>query len=143
MRAIREDAVQYKVEKIEGVGVKHAATLGKAGIKNTRQLLERAASRKGRKELAQSLGVDERLILKWANMSDLMRIRGIGEEFSELLEVAGVDTVKELGKRRPEKLRQAIIDANAKRKLVRQLPSLAQCESWVKQAKEIDPMMTY
>jgi predicted flap endonuclease-1-like 5' DNA nuclease len=135
--------VNYKVEKIEGVGPKFAAMLTKAGITNTKQLLEKAATRKSRKELAQATGVDEQLILKWANMSDLMRIKGVGEEFSELLEVAGVDTVKELAKRRPDNLRQAMIDANGKRKLVRQLPSVAQCESWVKQAKEIPPVMSY
>lgn len=135
--------VQYKIEKIEGVGPKYASMLAKAGIKNTKQLLDRAATRKGRKEVAQATGVDEQLILKWANMCDLMRIKGVGEEFSELLEVAGVDTVKELGKRRPDNLRQAMVDANGKRKLVRQLPSIGQCENWVKQAKELPPMMTY
>jgi predicted flap endonuclease-1-like 5' DNA nuclease len=135
--------VQYKVEKIEGVGVKFAAMLAKAGIKNTKQLLDRAATRKGRKEVSQATGVDEQLILKWANMCDLMRIKGVGEEFSELLEVAGVDTVKELAKRRADNLRQAMVDANGKRKLVRQLPSLGQCENWVKQAKELPPVMSY
>lgn len=135
--------MQYRVEKIEGVGVKYAAMLGKAGIKNTMQLLERAASRKGRKELAQATGVDEKLILKWANMSDLMRIKGVGEEFSELLEVAGVDTVKELSKRRADKLRDAMVEANTRRKLVRQLPSAKQLEGWIGQAKGLSPMMTY
>jgi len=135
--------MQYRVEKIEGVGPKFAAILGKAGIKNTKQLLDKAATRKGRKDLAQATGVDEQLILKWANMCDLMRIRGVGEEFSELLEVAGVDTIKELAKRRPDNLRAAIVDANSKRKLVRQMPSVTQLEGWVKQAKEIAPVMTY
>ena len=135
--------MQYKVEKIEGVGSKYAAKLAGAGIKNTKQLLEKAASRKGRADLAKATGVEEKLILKWANMCDLMRIKGVGEEFSELLEIAGVDTVKELAKRRPDNLRQAMVEANEKRKLVRQLPSIGQCESWVKQAKDISPMMTY
>jgi predicted flap endonuclease-1-like 5' DNA nuclease len=135
--------MNYKVEKLEGVGPKYAAMLLKAGITHTDQLLEKAATRKGRKEVATATGVDESLILKWANMSDLMRIKGVGEEFSELLEVAGVDTVKELAKRRPDNLRQAMIDANTTRKLVRQLPSVAQLEDWVKQAKEMPPMMSY
>ncbi len=135
--------MQYKVEKIEGVGAKFAAKLATAGITNTKQLLDRAATRKGRKDLSEATGVEEKLILKWANMSDLMRIKGVGEEFSELLEIAGVDTVKELAKRRPDNLRQAMVEANAKRKLVRQLPSLNQCENWVKQAKGIAPVMTY
>ena len=135
--------MNYKVEKIEGVGPKYAAMLLKAGVTNTKQLLDKAGTRKARKELATTCGVEETLILKWANMCDLMRIKGVGEEFSELLEVAGVDTVKELAKRRPDNLRQAMIDANTKRKLVRQLPSVAQLENWVKQAKEMPPMMSY
>ena len=135
--------MQYKVEKIEGVGAKYAAKLAAAGITNTKHLLAKGASRKGRADLAKATGVDEKLILKWANMCDLMRIKGVGEEFSELLEIAGVDTVKELAKRRPDNLRQAMMDANQKRKLVRQLPSIGQCESWVKQAKDISPIMTY
>ena len=135
--------MNYKVEKIEGVGPKYAAMLLKAGVTNTKQLLDKAGTRKARKELATACGVEETLILKWANMCDLMRIKGVGEEFSELLEVAGVDTVKELAKRRPDNLRLAMIDANTKRKLVRQLPSVAQLESWVKQAKEMPPMMSY
>lgn len=135
--------MQYPVLKIEGVGPKYAAVLHKAGIKNTKQLLDKAGTRKNRKDLAQATGLDEQLILKWANMCDLMRIKGVGEEFSELLEVAGVDTVKELSKRRGENLRQAMVDANARRKLVRQLPSVAQCEGWVKQAKALAPVMTY
>jgi predicted flap endonuclease-1-like 5' DNA nuclease len=76
-------------------------------------------------------------------MSDLMRIKGVGEEFSELLELAGVDTIKELAKRRADNLHKAMIEANGKRKLVRQLPGLAQVENWVSQAKSIEPMMKY
>lgn len=135
--------MNYKVEKIEGVGVKYAGMLGKVGIRNTKQLLERGATRKGRKALAEASGIDETLILKWANMCDLMRIKGVGEEFSELLERAGVDTVKELAKRRADNLHKAMADANGKRKLVRQLPGAGQVESWVAQAKAIAPMMQY
>jgi predicted flap endonuclease-1-like 5' DNA nuclease len=135
--------VNYKVEKIEGVGPKFAAKLDKVGIRNTKQLLDRASTRKGRKDLATESGIDETLILKWANMCDLMRIKGVGEEFSELLEIAGVDTVKELGKRRADNLHKAMVEANVKRKLVRQLPGLGQVENWVTQAKAIDPIMKY
>lgn len=135
--------MNYKVDKIEGVGPKYATKLDKVGIRNTKQLLDKAATRKGRRELAEAAGIDETLILKWANMSDLMRIKGIGEEFSELLEVAGVDTVKELSKRRADNLHKAMTEANGKRKLVRQLPGVAQIENWVSQAKSIDPMMKY
>ena len=135
--------MNYKVEKIEGVGPKFAAKLDKVGIKNTKQLLERAATRKGRKDLATESGIDETLLLKWANMCDLMRIKGVGEEFSELLEIAGVDTVKELSKRRADNLRQAMVAANEKKKLVRQLPGVSQVENWVSQAKTIEPMIKY
>jgi len=135
--------VNYKVEKIEGVGAKFASKLEKVGIRNTKQLLEKAATRKGRKDLAQESGIEEKLILKWANMCDLMRIKGVGEEFSELLEVAGVDTVKELAKRKADNLHKAMGEANEKRKLVRQLPGVGQVESWVSQAKSIDPVMKY
>lgn len=140
---LMEDKVNYKVEKIEGVGPKYAAKLEKVGIRNTNQLLDKAATRKGRKELAEASGIDETLILKWANMCDLMRIKGIGEEFSELLEVAGVDTVKELRKRRADNLHKAMSEANTKKKLVRQLPGLGQVESWVVQAKAMPPIMKY
>ncbi len=135
--------MNYKIEKIEGVGPKFAAKLDKVGIRNTKQLLDRAATRKGRKDLADTSGIEEKLILKWANMSDLMRIKGVGEEFSELLEVAGVDTVKELAKRKADSLHKAMVEANEKRKLVRQLPGVAQVASWVSQAKSIDPVMKY
>lgn len=133
----------YKIEAIEGIGPKFSDTLRKAGISRSHHLLERAASRKGRKDLATSTGLDESQILKWTNMCDLMRVRGVGEEFSELLEAAGVDTVKELAQRKAENLHKAMVEANEKRKMVRQLPSLKQCESWVMQAKTLPPIMTY
>ncbi len=135
--------MNYKVEKIEGVGAKYAAKLQKVGIASTKQLLDRAATRKGRKVLAEASGIEEKLILKWANMCDLLRIKGIGEEFSELLEVAGVDTVKELSKRRADNLHKAMVEANGRRKLVRQLPGVGQIENWVSQAKAIAPVMQY
>jgi len=135
----------YKIEAVEGIGVKHAKTLRKHDIASTKTLLARGATKKGRKELATTTGIDDGLILKWCNMCDLMRVKGIASEYSELLEVAGVDTVKELRKRKPENLQQAMADANAKRKkkLVRQVPGLKQVENWVAHAKELDPVMKY
>lgn len=135
--------MSYPIEKIEGVGPKYAAKLSAAGITNTAKLLDKAATRKGRKELATVVEIDETLILKWANMCDLMRIKGVGEEYSELLEAAGVDTVKELSKRRADNLHKAMTEANGKRKMVRQLPTADQVESWVEQAKTLPPVMTY
>jgi predicted flap endonuclease-1-like 5' DNA nuclease len=138
-----EEIVNYKIETIEGVGKKFASKLDNVGIRNTRQLLDKAATRKGRKDLAAECGIEEKLILKWANMCDLMRIKGVGEEYSELLEVAGVDTVKELAKRKADNLHKAMLEANGKRKLVRQPPGASQVESWVTQAKSLDPVMQY
>lgn len=135
--------MSYPIAKIEGVGPKYAAKLSAAGITNTAKLLDKAATRKARKELATAVEIDETLILKWANMCDLMRIKGVGEEYSELLEAAGVDTVKELAKRRGDNLHKAMVEANGKRKMVRQLPTQAQVESWVEQAKTLPPVMTY
>lgn len=135
----------YKIETIEGVGAKYAKILRKNNIASTKALLDRGATKKGRKTLATETKIDESLILKWCNMCDLMRVKGIAEEYSELLEVAGVDTVKELRKRKPANLHQAMSDANAKRKkkLVRQVPGLKQVENWVSHAKELDPVMKY
>ncbi|MEM1020042.1 MAG: DUF4332 domain-containing protein, partial [Pseudomonadota bacterium] len=102
-----------------------------------------ACTPKGRKQVAADTGIDEKKILKFANMADLMRIKGVGEEYSELLEAAGVDTVKELRNRRPDNLAAKMAEVNAKKKLVRSLPSEKVVEGWVGQAKELDPVMKY
>ncbi|MGI9378493.1 MAG: DUF4332 domain-containing protein [Methyloligellaceae bacterium] len=137
--------MSYPIDTIEGIGVKYKKILKSNGIASTGKLLDAGAKKKGRQDLAKQTGIEEKLILKWTNMADLLRVKGVGEEYSELLEVAGVDTVKELRKRKPENLHQAMTEANAKRKkkLVRQLPGLAQVEKWVKHAKELKPTMTY
>jgi predicted flap endonuclease-1-like 5' DNA nuclease len=133
----------YAITKIEGIGKVHGETLQKAGIRTTAALLERAKDPKGRKALAAETGIDESRVLKWANMADLMRIRGVGEEYSELLEAAGVDTVKELKTRKPENLHAKMLEVNAARKLVRQMPSLKAVAKWVAEAGSLPPMMTY
>ena len=135
--------MRYKIETIEGVAKVYGEKLRNSGINRTDQLLDRGASKKGRQELAKACGIDEKLILKWANFCDLMRISGVGEEYSELLEAAGVDTVKELKTRRPDNLHKAMQDANKKRKMVRQTPGLKQVEKWVEQAKSLSPKITH
>ena len=132
-----------KIEAIEGIGGVYAAKLQEVGIKTTEQFLERAATRKGRKELAETLDISEKLILKWANRADLFRIKGIGEEYSDLLEAAGVDTVPELAQRNPENLHQKLLEVNAEKKLVRRPPSLKAVSSWVAQAKELPRVLSY
>ncbi len=134
----------YPIADIEGIGASYKKKLQGVGIRTTDQLLERARTPKLRSSLAAETGIEESRILKWANMADLMRVRGIGEEYSELLEAAGVDTVKELRKRRADNLAAAIAEANSgKRKLVRQLPGEKRVASWIEGAKALKPMLSY
>nr|WP_321457740.1 DUF4332 domain-containing protein [uncultured Cohaesibacter sp.] len=133
----------YPIAKIEGIGPTYAEKLSAVGITNTKKYLEKAKDPAGRKALEEETGIDHARILKWANMADLMRIKGVGEEYSELLEVAGVDTVKELRNRNAANLTEAMKQANAEKKLVRQVPALSNVEKWVAQAKELPPMMSY
>lgn len=133
----------YPIDRIEGIGPTYAEKLKAVGITSTAALLDRAKDPKGRKTLAEETGIDESRVLKWANMADLMRIAGVGEEYSELLEAAGVDTVKELKTRRADNLTAKMTEVNATRKLVRQVPSLSQVEKWIAQAAELPPILTY
>lgn len=133
----------YKIEDIEGIGPTYGRTLSDAGLTTTDKLLDACATPKGRKQTAEKTGLSEKLLLKWANMADLMRISGVGEEYSELLEAAGVDTVKELKMRNAANLAAKMAEMNETRKLVRQVPSESQVEKWIAQAKELDPKLTY
>lgn len=135
--------MSYAIAEIEGIGPAYAEKLKAAGIRTTDAYLARAKDPKGRKALAEETGIDDKRILKWANMADLMRIKGIGEEYSELLEAAGVDTVKELRNRNAANLAAKMKEVNDAKKLVRQLPSEKAVEDWVEQAKALAPMMTY
>ncbi|MEO9899882.1 MAG: DUF4332 domain-containing protein [Nisaea sp.] len=135
--------MSYSISEIEGIGPVYAEKLGAVGIKTTEAYLERAKDPKGRKALADETGIEASRILKWANMADLMRISGVGEEYSELLEAAGVDTVKELKHRNAENLADKMSEVNSEKKLVRQVPGTAQVTKWVEQARELPAMMTY
>jgi predicted flap endonuclease-1-like 5' DNA nuclease len=135
---------KYKLSDIEGIGPVYAEKLKKLGVRSVDSLLKNGATRQGRKELSQGSGVDETLILKWVNMADLYRVRGVGSEYSELLEKAGVDTVKELATRVPENLHKKMVEVNSSgRPLVRQLPSLKRVKSWVANAKKLEPKVKY
>jgi predicted flap endonuclease-1-like 5' DNA nuclease len=134
---------KYDVEEIEGIGKAFAAKLKAAGVADTSALLARAASPKGRAALAEATGIPAKLVLGWANKADLMRVKGIGEEFSDLLEAAGVDTVTELATRNADNLHKALATTNEARKLVRQLPALRTVESWIAAAKDLPRVMTY
>lgn len=132
-----------RIIDIEGIGPTYASRLKRVGIRTTERLLNVAAHRQGRKDLAKLTSISETLILEWVNLADLMRIKGIAAEYSDLLEEAGVDTVKELRNRRPDNLYQALVEINAKKRLVRRLPSRRAVDSWVKQAKTLPPIITY
>ena len=131
------------IDAIEGIGHKHATTLRKNGIRTTERLLKSGATRSGRRELAERTKISERLILAWVNRADLMRVKGVGEEYSDLLEAAGVDTVKELRRRNAGNLLATMVEVNTKKKLVRRLPTESMVERWVDHAKGLDPIVTY
>lgn len=126
-----------RLKGIEGIGDEYSKRLKDVGILSVQALLDKGALAKGRHELSRSTGIPETQLLRWLNNADLFRIRGIGEEYAELLEIAGVDTVPELAMRNPENLHRMLIDANETRKLVRQIPSLNQVKSWIGQAKQL------
>jgi len=135
--------MSYPITDIEGIGPSIAEKLKEARIRTTSRLLEAAKNPRGRKALADKTGVESSRILKWANMADMMRIKGIGEEYSELLEAAGVDTVRELKHRNPANLAKAMAEANTRRKLVRLLPSQKAIAKWISQAKSLPMKITY
>lgn len=132
-----------KISEIEGIGASYAAKLRQAGIEHVETLIERCASPQGRMEVAKTTDVSPKLILRWVNMADLFRVKGIGEEYADLLEAVGVDTVPELGQRKPENLHKKLEEVNLDKKLVRKLPTLAEVSSWIKQAKELPRKVTY
>jgi len=135
--------MSYPITEIAGIGSEVADKLRRAGIRTTSRLLDSSKSPKQRKLLAEKTGLDEKRILSWANMADRMRIKGVGEDYASLLQAAGVDTVKELKYRNPAKLAQSMAEANARRKLVRVLPSDRAVERWIEHAKRLQLKITY
>ena len=132
-----------KIVQIEGIGPTYAQKLNNEGITTTDELLDTGATPEGRAALAEKTGITETLILEWVNLADLMRIRGVGEEYSDLLEEAGVDTVAELARRNPDNLLAKIIEVNEAKNLVRRVPYLSFVESWVQQAKTLPRKVEY
>ena len=131
------------IEDIEGIGPKYAKMLKAAGVMNTGQLLAEGGERKRRVQLGERCGINEKLILKWVNMSDLFRIKGVGGQWAELLEASGVDTVKELRSRNPENLADRMREINKQKRLVKQVPNVTQVKSWVDQARKLKPAVSY
>jgi predicted flap endonuclease-1-like 5' DNA nuclease len=131
------------IVKVEGIGKTYADKLVAAGIRTTEKLLDAGCKAKAREELAAKTGIPAKLILEWVNLADLMRIKGVGEEYSDLLEEAGVDTIAELANRKPENLLQKIMETNEKEKLVRRPPVLKQVQKWVEDAKKMPHKVEY
>ena len=133
----------YKIQEIEGIGAKQAAKLETAGIKTTDQLLKHCATPAGRRQTATACGISPKLVLKWANMADMMRVSGIGEEYSELLEAANCNTVKQLARRNAANLTRKMLEINEKKNLVRSPPTQAKVAKWVEKAGQLTPILTY
>ena len=125
------------ITDIEGIGEVYAVKLRTAGVRTTEALLERCGTPKGRKGLAEMTGFSEQTILEWVNRADLFRVRGIGSQYSDLLEAAGVDTVRELAVRKAESLLENLTKVNTEKNKVNKLPTLSQVQSWIQIAKTL------
>lgn len=135
--------MNYRIEEIEGIGERFASKLKKAKIATTSDLLKLCCDARGRKTVSEQTGISAGNLLKWTNMADLMRVSGIGQEYSELLEAAGVDTVKELATRRADHLTAKMEEVNSTKRLTRATPAAETVEDWVQQAKKLDPIISY
>lgn len=132
-----------KIEEIEGIGDVIGAKLRAAGVKTVEGLLEAGANAKGRKELEAATGIDASRILGWVNKADLCRISGVSTQYSDLLEAAGVDTVKELRNRNAENLTAKMEEVNAAKNLVNRTPSAKVVADWIEQAKSLEPKVSH
>jgi len=135
--------MSYEISEIEGIGDKYSAKLAEAGIENTDDLLEKCGAKKGRVATAEATGISEKLILTWANMADLMRIKGVGRQYAELMHAAGVDTIKELRHRNAENLATKIEEVNAEKNLAKATPAAKMVQGWIDSAKEMEPAITH
>ena len=132
-----------KLETIEGIGPVYAEKLRAVGIGSVGALLRTGATPEGRKELEEKTGIGHEYILDWVNRADLMRVRGVGEEYSDLLEKAGVDTVLELAQRNPDNLHDKLLAINAEKQLVRREPTRGMVARWVEHAKTLERVVLY
>ncbi len=135
--------MSYKIADIEGIGPAYAKKLDAASITNTDHLLDKCCKPAGRKAVAEATGLSEGVILKWTNMADLMRISGVGSQFSELLNGAGVDTIKELRTRNAANLAVKMKEVNDEKKLAKVAPSETVVTKWVEAAKGMAPKLSY
>ena len=135
--------MSYSIEEIEGIGPEYGQKLRDVDIQTTEDLLRRCGDKKGREGVTKETGLSEKHLLEWVNLADLMRINGIGEEFADLLEEAGVDTVKELATRNAENLAVAVAECNEKKNLTDRVPSAETIQKWIDEAKTMDPSVSH
>lgn len=135
--------MSYSLEEIEGIGTAYSGKLGACGIKTTSALLKRCADPKGRRRIADESGISEELLLQWVHFVDLMRVRGIGRQYAELLLGAGVDTIKELRARKPGQLAAKMAEVNAVKNLTHRIPVPVMVEEWIELAAKLKPVITY
>ena len=139
----RKESSVGSIDTIDGMNRAEARALRKSGVRTTEKLLKRAGTRSGRRELASVTGLTERQILDWVNRADLMRVKGVGEEYSDLLEAAGVDTCKELRNRNPQSLLVKMTQINSKKRLVRRLPTEVMVKRWVEHARDLPSLVSH
>ncbi|MGE3268575.1 MAG: DUF4332 domain-containing protein [Chloroflexota bacterium] len=132
-----------QIEDIEGIGPAQAAKLKEIGIPSVEKLLEQGGTSKGRDEIAAATGISGKSVLRWVNHADLYRIKGVGAEFAELLEAAGVDSVPELAQRSPANLAKRMAEVNEEKKLTRRVPNESMVTTWVAEAKTLPRMVTH
>ena len=128
---------------IEGIGRVYSQKLHDAGVATTEALLAKGATPQARKSLCEKTGIGHKLILKWVNRADLFRLKGVGEQYSDLLAAAGVETVLELAQRVPEHLHRKLVEVNEAKKLVRHVPSLEHVAGWVEHAGKLARVVSY
>lgn len=135
--------MSYSIEEIEGIGPEYGNKLREVDIQTTDDLLRRCGDKKGREGVSTESGISEKHLLEWVNLADLMRINGVGEEFADLLEEAGVDTVKELATRNAENLAEKMAEVNEKKNLTNRVPSAETVQKWIDEAGKMDPMVSH
>lgn len=133
----------YGIEEIEGIGPSYGEKLKAAQINNTDDLLRLCCDKKGRGKVAEATGISETHLLKWANMADLMRVKGVGKQYAELLEASGVDTIKELRHRNAENLAAKMSEVNGEKNLAKTSPAESLVREWIDQAKAMEPKITH
>jgi predicted RecB family nuclease len=128
-----------RIDQVAGITHKDATKLRKAGVRTSNGLIDVAGHRRGRSDLATETGIDQRDLQQWINHSDLLRVKGVGAEYAELLVAAGVDTLRDLRRRNPTALLAKIIGLNGDSKVVQRLPTEAMVEAWIETAKDLEP----